>query len=206
VEQFLRSLIDQAHGPAAYGTVFGVLVACGLGVPLPEDISLILGGYLAHAGRVDLVAMMAVGFAGILVGDSLIFFAGRRAGSKVDSRAGLFARLVTPEKKSRVELLFRKYGEKIVMIARFMPGVRAVTYFLAGGSGMSYWHFIFWDGLAAIASAPVFVYLGYRFGGELEWLLKKLKEGQVVVFGTLAVGLLAYLGWRQWKARQARGH
>jgi membrane protein DedA with SNARE-associated domain len=204
LEQFLRSLIDQAHGPAAYGTVFGVLVACGLGVPLPEDISLILGGYLAHAGRVDLLAMMAVGFAGILVGDSLIFFAGRRAGNKVDSRAGMFARLVTPEKKARVELLFKKYGEKIVMVARFMPGVRAVTYFLAGGSGMSYGHFIFWDGLAAIASAPVFVYLGYRFGGELEWLLKKLKEGQVVVFGTLAVALLLYLGWRQWKSRQVR--
>jgi len=77
-----------------------------------------------------------------------------------------------------------------------------VTYFLAGSSGMPYSHFIFWDGLAALASAPVFVYLGFHFGGELEFLLKKLKEGQIVVFGSLLVGLLGYLAYRAWKTRR----
>ena len=202
MEQVLRALLLGNDGLVAYLSVFSVLVACGLGVPLPEDISLVLGGYLARKGAAGLPGMMAVGFGGILVGDSLIFFAGRRAGSRVDAGQGIFARLVTPEKKARVEVLFKRYGEKIVLVARFMPGVRAVTYFLAGSSGMPFTHFIFWDGLAALASAPVFVYLGFRFGGELEFLLKKLKEGQMAVFGTLLVGLLGYLGYRAWKLRR----
>ncbi len=198
-------MLGDAQGFIAYAAVFGILVACGLGVPLPEDISLILGGFLAHKGAASLPVMMVVGFAGILVGDSLIFFAGRRLGAKLGKNpgasGGFFARIVTPEKRAKVEGLFAKHGQKIVCIARFMPGVRAVTYFTAGSVGMSYWRFIFWDGLAALLSAPVFVWLGFYFGGELDLLISKFKEGQYIVMAVLAVGGLGWFVWR--RRRQA---
>jgi membrane protein DedA with SNARE-associated domain len=196
VDSFLHDLLGEASGLVAYLTVFGILLACGLGLPLPEDISLILGGFLAHKGAVSLPIMMIVGFTGILVGDSMIYYAGRRIGTRVGRTGGFFARIVTPEKRAKVESLFTQHGQKIVMIARFLPGVRAVTYFTAGSAGMSYWRFIFWDGIAALASAPVFVYLGYRFGGELELLIQKLKEGQVWVVSGLAILACAYLVYR----------
>ncbi|MFP2925494.1 DedA family protein, partial [Pyxidicoccus sp. 3LG] len=206
MQELLTSMLGDAQGFIAYATVFGILVACGLGVPLPEDISLILGGFLAHKGAASLPVMMVVGFAGILVGDSLIFLAGRRLGGKLGrnsdtQRSGFFARIVTPEKRAKVEGLFKKHGEKIVCIARFMPGVRAVTYFTAGSVGMSYWRFIFWDGLAALLSAPVFVWLGFHFGGELDLLISKFKEGQYVVMGGLALLAVGYFLWR--RSRQA---
>jgi membrane protein DedA with SNARE-associated domain len=200
VEDFLTNLLGNTQGLVAYLTVFGVLVACGLGVPLPEDISLILGGYLAHIGAVSLPVMMLVGFGGILVGDSMIFFAGRRIGTRVGNgngkKTGFFARIVTPEKRAKVEGMFKVHGDKIVMIARFLPGVRAVTYFTAGSAGMSFWRFLFFDGLAALASAPLFVYLGFYFGGELELLTEKLKDGQIIVFGALALAAVGYLLYR----------
>lgn len=201
---FLTSLLGGATGLGAYGLVFFVLVACGLGVPLPEDVSLILGGFLAHKGAASLPVMMFVGFAGILVGDSLIYLAGRRLGGRVGrSPGGFFGRLITPEKRARVEGLFAKHGEKIVMIARFMPGVRALTYFTAGSAGMRFTHFIVWDGLAALASAPIFVWLGYHFGGELEVLYDRVKDGQFIVLGALAVVGLALFAWRKRKAALA---
>ncbi|HYR54969.1 MAG TPA: DedA family protein, partial [Myxococcaceae bacterium] len=70
----------QSEGVAAYLVIFGVLVACGLGVPLPEDISLVTGGFLAYLEVANLFVMMGVGFVGILCGDSVIFLAGRRFG------------------------------------------------------------------------------------------------------------------------------
>lgn len=203
MEEFLLNLLGGTQGLFAYLAVFGVLLACGLGVPLPEDISLILGGYLAHHGAASLPIMMFVGFAGIIVGDSLIFYAGRRVGSKVgDGKHGFLARVVTPEKRAKVERLFARHGEKIVMIARFLPGVRAVTYFTAGSVGMKYWRFIFFDGVAALASAPAFVYLGYAFGGELDLLISKLKDGQIVVFGALLAAVVGYFLYR--RRRNAR--
>jgi len=205
VQELLTSLLGDTQGFLAYATVFLILLACGLGVPLPEDISLILGGFLAHKGAASLPIMMVVGFVGILAGDSLIFYFGRRLGTKVGTKpTGFFARIITPEKRAKVEGLFQIHGQKIVMIARFMPGVRAVTYFTAGSVGMPYWRFIFWDGLAALLSAPVFVWLGYYFGSELDKLIGVLKESQYFVFGALAVVGVGVYVWRRRKAAKAK--
>jgi membrane protein DedA with SNARE-associated domain len=181
----------QTQGTGAYALVFGILVACGLGVPLPEDIALILGGVLAYQQAVHLPLMALVGFAGILAGDSLIYLAGRRIG--VGAMQGPLKHVVTADKRDRVEQLFRKHGQKVIMIARFFPGVRAVTYFIAGSARMRYWRFISFDGMAALLSAPAFVYLGYRLGGRLEWLIHRLRHGQLALVLTAAVALGAYL-------------
>jgi membrane protein DedA with SNARE-associated domain len=200
VEDFLRHLLESSHGLPAYLSVFGVLVVCGLGVPLPEDISLIMGGFLAYRGSAHLPSMMVVGFLGILVGDTLIYLAGRRVGDRVAEGRSFFARIVTPEKRARVEALFAGHGEKIVILARFLPGVRAVTYFTAGSARMSYLRFIAFDGLAALVSAPLFVYLGYRFGGELDLVLGKIRDGQVAVIGAIVTAVVLYLVLRRWRA------
>lgn len=204
MEQFLISFVSGTSGVWSYAVVFGVLLACGLGAPLPEDVSLILGGFLVQQGKADLLVMMAVGYCGIIIGDSTIFYAGRRIGSKVGTRGGFFSRIVTPEKRARVEGLFKRHGEKIIMVARFMPGVRSVTYFTAGSVGMRYSHFIFFDSVAALGSAPIFVYLGYKFGGELEFLIDQIRKGQrgvlLVIVALLVVGFFVY----RWRAAQEK--
>lgn len=202
MHQFLQEFLGGASGWWAYFSVFAVLLACGLGIPLPEDISLILGGFLAHRGAVDLTTMMGVGFTGILVGDALIYWAGRRVGNRVGRSGGFWSRVVTPAKRMRVEELFGLHGQKIVMIARFLPGVRAVTYFTAGSARMPFWRFLFWDGVAALASAPLFVYLGFKFGSELELLVHRVKEGQLAIIGTLGFGAAAYALYR-WRKNVA---
>lgn len=203
MEAILQSLLADSHGLAAYLTVFGILVVCGLGVPLPEDISLILGGYLAYQGSADLPVMMVVGFLGILVGDSLIYLVGRRLGERPST--GWLGKIITPEKRAVVAGMFEKHGRKVVMIARFMPGVRAVTYFTAGSVKMNYFQFIFWDGLAAIVSAPLFIYLGYRFGDEMDLLMAKVKEGQFAVLAVLAVVAVGAWIWHRRRKARAQG-
>lgn len=204
MEDFLLNLVNgAAAGTWSYLLVFAILLACGLGVPLPEDVSLILGGYLVHDGKAQLLTMMAVGYLGIIVGDSMIFMFGRRIGSKVGQKpGGFFSRIVTPEKRARVEQLFARHGEKIIMLARFMPGVRTVTYFTAGSVKMRYRRFVLFDSLAALASAPVFVYLGFRFGGELDELIDAVRRGQTAVLGVILV--LLGLGFALYRIRARR--
>lgn len=205
MDDFLLQLVSGTSGVFSYLIVFGILLACGLGVPLPEDVSLILGGYLAHAGKANVELMMVVGFLGIMVGDSIIFFAGRRIGAQVGTDhnpKGLLARIVTPEKRARVEQLFHKHGDKIVCIARFMPGVRAVTFFTAGSVGMKYLRFVFFDGAAALISAPFFVWLGFKFGSDLEELLENVKKGQTRVLVVLALVGAGYFVFWLWKRRR----
>ncbi len=206
MEAFLLSLVNGVTGGVfSYILVFAILLACGLGIPLPEDVSLILGGFLVYSGKAYLPLMMATGYLGIIIGDSMIFIAGRRIGSKVGQKqGGFFSRIVTPEKRARVELLFKKHGEKIIMIARFLPGVRSVTYFTAGSVGMKWSHFVFFDSIAALASAPIFVFLGYKFGGELDMLIQQIRKGQRgVLIAMVAVFIVGFVVYR-WRAQREK--
>ncbi len=200
---YLLALVGSTAGLAAYGLVFLVLLAAGFGLPLPEDIPLVAGGVLVYEGKANLWGMMLTGYLGIIVGDSVMFMLGRRLGSRLGSNPkGFFARIMTAEKRARVEQLFKKHGEKIVMIARFLPGVRAVTYFTAGSVGMRYSHFILYDSIAALLSAPLFVYLGYYFGADIDAVLERIVRGErSVLIGVLVVGVVVFIISR-WRARR----
>lgn len=119
---------------------------------------LITGGYLvARSGSLPL--MIATGLAGILIGDSMIFRAGQTYGEKLlETRLG---RHIPGERVQRTIHLFEKHGAKFILVARFVPGLRAVTYFVAGTTGVPYWKFLLFDGIAACISAPAWVILGW---------------------------------------------
>ena len=206
MKDFLIALLGSAAGLTAYGLIFVVLLAAGFGLPLPEDIPLVMGGVLVHRGQANLWVMMLVGYLGIIIGDSIMFALGgrfgRKVGSKVSTAPGFFARIVTPEKRAQVEGMFKKHGEKIVMIARFLPGVRTVTYFTAGSVGMRYSHFLLYDSIAALASAPIFVLLGYYFGSDIESLLARIAAGERKVIGVLIALVVASILFNRWRARR----
>jgi membrane protein DedA with SNARE-associated domain len=127
-------------------------------VPLPEDIPLISGGWLVGKEG-SLPLMVATGLVGILVGDSIIFRAGQTWGERLlDTRIG---RHIPGERVQRTIYAFERHGPKFIMSARFVPGLRAVTYFVAGLTGVPYWKFLTFDALAACVSAPAWVYLGW---------------------------------------------
>ncbi|MCL2011331.1 MAG: DedA family protein [Cystobacterineae bacterium] len=205
MEDFLLALVEGVEGAAAYGLIFGILIMCGLGVPLPEDISLILGGYLAYEEKATLWGMMLTGYLGIIIGDSIIYFMGRKLGANVGTKQkkGFWGRLITPEKRAKVERIFEKYGDKVVMVARFMPGLRAITYFIAGSVRLKYGRFLLYDSIAALASAPIFVFLGRAFGDELRTLFNAIKGGKTWAVAILAAAVVLWIGMWFWKKQRS---
>jgi membrane protein DedA with SNARE-associated domain len=91
--------------------------------------------------------------------------------------------------------LFEKHGPKFIMVARFVPGLRAVTYFVAGTTGVPYWKFILYDGVAACVSAPAWVYLGYWAGKHraIRLAFQYAARAQKGIFIALAVLVLAWV-------------
>jgi membrane protein DedA with SNARE-associated domain len=189
--------------------VFTALIACGMGLPIPEDIPLIMGGYLAGKGPPigvgSLPAMIVVGLAGILIGDSIIFRAGGTYGEALlQTRLG---RHIPGEKVERVIALFERHGPKFIMMARFLPGVRAVTYFVAGTTGVPYWKFLLFDGIAACASAPAWVLLGH-WAGKHRMLNKAWRYAhQVQIDLIIVVGgiLVLWIAYALLRRRMRRG-
>lgn len=197
-----------------YGFVFGVLVLCGFGLPMPEDVILVTGGVLAWLeasrrlgidsasfslmlGDPALLAMMLVGLVGIVAGDSVIFFAGRKFGVRVADFRPL-RRVITPEKLEKVEKLMRRRGNVVVVIARYLPGIRAPTYFTAGHAGLPYWEFLVFDGAAALISAPLWVCIGFYFGSNIEEAARfAARFGHYILLAVAVVLLGVGLRWLQ---------
>jgi membrane protein DedA with SNARE-associated domain len=193
MKEWLFGFLMHFHGPAAYVGVLFVLITCGLGVPLPEDVPLISGGWLIARGG-SLPLMMATGLAGILIGDSIIFRAGSTYGLRLlETRVG---KHIPGERVARTIALFEKHGAKFIMVARFVPGLRAVTYFVAGTTGVPYWKFITYDGIAACVSAPAWIYLGWwarrhrMLNRVWKWSAQAQMASLAIVFALLGLWII----------------
>jgi membrane protein DedA with SNARE-associated domain len=213
----LARLVDLLAGNSldiGYAFVFAILLLCGFGLPMPEDVILVTGGVLAWlASDLEavslralvsdrgLLAMMVVGLSGILAGDTIIFLAGRRFGHRV-ADFGPLRRVITPEKLELVEKKIRRRGNVVVMFARFLPGLRAPTFFTVGHARMPLWEFLLFDGAAALVSAPLWVCVGFWFGSDLEQAARvAARFSHYILLGVAVV--LAALTVRWLHARRA---
>ncbi|HEZ4778533.1 TPA: DedA family protein [Neisseria meningitidis] len=184
-----------------YAAVFFVLVICGFGVPIPEDLTLVTGGVISGMGYTNPHIMFAVGMLGVLVGDGIMFAAGRIWGQKI-LRFKPIARIMTPKRYEQVQEKFDKYGNWVLFVARFLPGLRTAVFVTAGISRkVSYLRFLIMDGLAALISVPVWIYLGEYGAHNIDWLMAKMHSLQSGIFVILGIGATV-VAWIWWKKRQ----
>lgn len=193
-----------------YVAVFIVLLVCGFGVPVPEDITLIAGGVIAGLGYANVHLMCLVGLVGVLAGDSAMFLIGRYLGPRA-MRQRWVALLLTPRRYARVQKKFARYGSRLMFVARFLPGLRSPIYLTAGMTRqISFRRFLLLDGTAALISVPLWIYLGFYGALNHEWLLvwiKRSKIGVALLLTAVALAII-WLGWqrlrRQRRLREVR--
>jgi membrane protein DedA with SNARE-associated domain len=188
-----------------YIALFAVLCACGMGLPLPEDIPLIVAGALTATGHLQLLPTALVAWAGILVGDLFLYFLGRRFGPGV-SKLPLIGRHVTPARLKRVEEMFAKYGIWVIGIGRLLAGIRAAVIVSAGAVKYPLGRLMLVDAIAAAVSGGFFLMLGHYLGHNLPGLLARVEhvKGTVLLVAIL-LGVLAVAAFvlRRNRARPA---
>lgn len=176
--------------------MFVLLLACGFGLPMPEDIILISGGILAQRENASLWPSFLVAYVGVIMGDSIMYFLGYRYGHRLlDTRFGRM--MLPPARRVKVEKVFQKYGRWTVLGGRFAAGIRAGVFLTAGTMRVPYRIFFICDTIAALASVPLFILLGYKFSQNIDRLFELLEQGKVYVGIALALALLGYLIYRR---------
>lgn len=192
---FLVDFLLNFHGPTPYLIVLGILLACGLGVPIPEDITLIAAGLMSYYGVSDLSAMIVLSMFGVIAGDSIVFFLGLKYGRALTKR-GIFSKLLPENRLTAVREKFNQRGVKLLFFARFMPGLRAPIFFSAGTLHVPYSKFILYDGTAALLSVPAIVGGVYYFGDDIDHVVRVIKEVQHgILFVIFAVIAFAWIKW-----------
>lgn len=185
--EFFSGLFES--GPFSYVVVFAFLILAGLGLPFPEEVIFLVAGFVVKKIDGNLGIMIGASLLGILAGDSVTFFMGRKFGNRL---LGIwpFNKLLTQKNVDRSKEFFRKHGSKAIFIAGCMAGVRAPTFFLSATMGFSYWRFLLWDGARAVVTCPISVYLGYKFGEKAEEHLGPYKHYLFIGIGAIIAVLI----------------
>jgi membrane protein DedA with SNARE-associated domain len=175
-----------------YLGLFVVLLLCGMGLPMPEDVALLAGGYLVHRGIIRYPATLVISLLGVVAGDNTLFFFGRRIGTGLLAYFGL-KRPGSREQLERMQAFMRRHGHLTIFYARFLAGLRALIYLSAGSLGVKPATFLFYDLLGALISVPIVVSLGYIFGEDLETVVRYIGgvEHLIWVVALLCVAIYA---------------
>lgn len=188
-------------GFQAYVAIIAVLFACGLGVPIPEDITLFAAGFLAYKEKITLAGALVVGLVGVLVGDTFMYLIGRNFGRKVFGWP-LFRRMFTPGRIKLAEEKINNNARIICFTSRFAPGLRAPVFVTSGILRVPFPLFIGMDGLAAMISVPVWVILAYLLGDKVDTLLEIAKNAKIGI-GIALLLLIAFYIFRRIRKRKA---
>lgn len=179
---------------AAYG-----YFAIAIGTFFEGETVLVLGGFAAHRGYLELPWVVASGFMGTLCGDQLYCYLGRAQGIKV-----LEKRPYWRSRLKRVLSLLRSHQSLVVLGFRFLYGLRTVTPFLLGASGISPVSFLILNILGALVWAVAIGVSGYLFGNVFEWVIGDVERHELRLFLALtAVGVIVWCA--RWLRRQKAG-
>ena len=185
-----------------YGVVFAAMVLESAGLPLPGETVTLLGGYAAGSGHLNLAGVIAAASSGAMVGDSIGYWVGRRAGWPLLLRVGRLLRQ-SPEQMEMLRIRFLNHAGKSVLLGRFVAVLRVVAGPMAGAVGMPYGRFLLCNCTGAVLWATTMVslaWLGGRwipFQRMVEWVLEFGIGALVLV--ALIVAVPKLLSW--WESR-----
>jgi membrane protein DedA with SNARE-associated domain len=168
--------------------MLALLTGAGLGLPISEDLVLLLAGGLSGQGVTRFWPTLISGYVGVLLGDLLIQHWGRRMGPAAYNHPRVRKHL-SPERQEKLRSHFQRHGFLTVVVGRHTPMLRAPIFFLAGASGIRLWKFLLADALSAAVTVPLVVSLGYYFGNHLDDARRLLHGFEWGAAAVIAVGV-----------------
>jgi len=190
-------------GSYKYLAMFGIIFLCGVGLPIPEEVTLIASGLFVGWGQADFFLASAACVAAILAGDSVIFFLGRHYGYR-------FLRFIlSPERLKKAQDSFHRHSQKTVFFARFFAGIRIGVYAYAGAHRMSWFRFALLDLAGALISGPTSIWLGKFAAEKMGSPEEAIAQAQELTRGfhhwiLAGIAALALLAVGFWVARRHR--
>jgi membrane-associated protein len=176
--------------PALEASVF-------VGVVLPGEVGVILGGVLANQHKLALVAVLIAAVAGAIIGDSVGYWVGKRYGESMLSK--IPNRILKPDHVERAQETIRHFGGRAVFFGRFTAALRALVPGMAGMSRVRYGRFLAWNAFGGALWASAFVVLGYLAGSQY----RRIEHYANYIGLALLVGIVAFLYLRHRRQRPA---
>lgn len=169
-----------------------------IGTFLEGETILVLGGFAAHRGFLELPWVMLCAFLGSFAGDQTFFYIGRQNGNKL-----LEKRPHWKAKSGKVLAMLEKHQTLLILGFRFLYGVRSVTPFLLGAANVSRSKFFILNMIGAAIWAVAVGSLGYSFGVAIEAVLGDIKRYELEFFAVITLAGLGFWLFRTLTKKRA---
>jgi membrane protein DedA with SNARE-associated domain len=186
-----------------YLAVGGLVLLEDFGVPVPGETVLILASVYAGAGRLNIWLVALIGFLGAVVGDNIGFGIGHFGGRPLIERWGRYI-LLTPERLDKATDFFQRRGASIIIIARFVEGLRQANGIVAGTTGMHWARFLLFNSIGAALWVAVWSSVGYFSGSHIDSIYAAATRYSVFFGIAVGLALIGYITWRVLRARRER--
>lgn len=186
----LEGILDQLAAHNTYVGVFALLLAGGLGVPIPEELPVLAAGVLSREGLAQWWLALPVCVLGVLSGDLILYWAGRHWGERVVSWRPV-RWVLSPERERRLKAAYRRHAVKTIVIARHVIGLRAAAFLTAGIAHVPFWKFLATDAAAALVGVPLSFGLAYFFTDQIEAIVTDVhRVERWALLGALILGIV----------------
>lgn len=204
-------LPDFLHGVApildrwGYLAVAGVIGVESFGVPAPGQTIMVVAAIYASAGRLNVVAVGAIAFVAAVLGDNIGYWIGVRGGRKLVHRFGKYI-FITPERLERAERFFARRGNRIVLVARFIDGLRQLNGVIAGITAMPWRTFLIYNAIGAAIWVGWWTTISYLLGTHILEIVAHTHRYKWWAIAVIAIAVAAYvtLHVRHIRRRRAR--
>jgi membrane protein DedA with SNARE-associated domain len=175
-----------------------LLILGEIGFPFPEDATLILSGFLTAHDVIKPLPAFSVVYLGLLITDFSLYVVGKKYGRSIVEHKR-FRKIISPDRLSKLEEKFEKWGGLVIFFGRHVWGLRAQIFLVAGVMKMSAIKFLMADGIAAFFTIALWGGIGYLGGNSLQVLRKdvtRIEHVGVVVLVLLLFGGIIFRYFR----------
>jgi membrane protein DedA with SNARE-associated domain len=185
-------LIVQYMNQYGYWAVFFGVMLENAGLPVPGETILLVAGFLCSEHHLNLGLVMLVAATGAVIGDNIGFAIGHHYGRGILLRFGRFI-FLTPARLDHMTNYFASHGNKTILVARFIAGLRVFAAILAGASHMPWRIFVVYNIAGAVLWSVVITTLGFVFGHSLPLLVRWVGwSGTILLIVAVIIGIVAW--------------
>lgn len=169
------------------------LVLTGCGMPIPEEVAIIFAGVASSLGHLEPKFAIAACLFGALLGDSIMYAIGYHFGHSLMAKHPKLGKFVGAEREEYFEQAIQRHGFKVMLLARFMVGVRGPVYLAAGVVRMPFRKFLLWDLICATLVVGCFFALSFAYGEQITALIRNAEL--TFTLAVCAIGIIAGVWW-----------
>jgi membrane protein DedA with SNARE-associated domain len=183
--EWMNTLFEQ-YG---YFVLFLGLFAESLALPFPGELAMAISGHLTNLGSFNILFIIFYSYFGAIVGTTVTYYLGYKLGTPFFDKYGKFF-FMNQERLAKMTKWFDKYGDKLILVSYFIPGLRHFTGYVSGILKVRLRTFFFYNYMGGFLWVMTYVMIGKVFGQKIEQLLHIISQYTTVAIIVLVIGVV----------------